>query len=609
MNRFNLNKVILKVVIPCLGLFVANLANAQGNKESIPKELLKNNPGTPGSLSLVEEFNWQREWGSIHMNTMADGLKDPGVPATTEGDVACMKGYVCTDSVVVGAVGSKIKTTLPTSSIKHGIKFDIKNSVLNCMSRISPNFPSNNGGWDDPFSKFVCTEGRDPQYSSSSATLIYSPIWDTRGNDLRTDKPNGCIRQITNNCANDIHECLDGGNPITAEKPAYHYPLTHVFKPDEIQALVDTGMKNMTLPHKYYEYNKADMSSLGAVLSNRTVPPSSGNYIVLGDGDPTSDGTPTKNYQEVTSFSVGISAVRNPADRVYSENEDRLFKEIKTENDVLARIKTYTVDNLNLPRANLNGFIVVDPSDFFDLRHYIQGGKYDSGYTEVDSSGNPITFETCPIVGLTGYGGICDPTGEAGCNLPIYGIGPQTKFNTSSGQSFVYNNHPIVWSGYVKTWKWISPKDYVENTQERKGENGGILYAEKEEINDSPILMTERAAEYCDARETIVNLPDGKSKEIPCIHYWQYQELKPGSGEYSFVNLFMPEFDGGFDTDYRISILDTYHLECKLEEGEDEELCNPKSPKFDQEKLHNITENDPQYQVKCEGTNILKNGA
>ena len=72
------------------------------------------------------------------------------------------------------------------------------------------------------------------------------------------------------------------------------------------------------------------------------------------------------------------------------------------------------------------------------------------------SNGNPVTYDTCPIIGIGGYGGICDPKGFndpqwAGCNLPIYGIVPEANI-THDGKTYIDRHNPVIWSGYARTW-------------------------------------------------------------------------------------------------------------------------------------------------------------
>lgn len=514
--------------------------------------------------NLVEEFDWQEEWGSIHMNTFTDGLRDPGEPGSGPDSIApCSQGVICSDSQVTDAVGTMPPSSIDANVVFNGIKFDFKNSFLNCASRPSPNFPSGNGGWDHPFSKFVCNVADSaipaPDYTSSDerfgkATLIYSPLYDPRSNDERANGKDrtgaGCIQQIANSCINDIHECAL--HDKTDPNPAYYYPTSHVFRPKEIAQLTATGMVDNKLPEVYYEYTKSDDSKALSATKD--------------------------NYPDQKS---GTTAV-----------------EIRTYNNKLAKIKTYRIESLGSIRPDVTGFIIADPSNFFNLRHYMAGGSMNAGFgahgrmgqdqeaakgAMFDGNGYPLTYDTCPIIGIGGYGGICDPKPFdheqwAGCNLPVYGIGPEATITHTDGKTYTDRHNPVIWSGYVKKWAWLSVREYLQNVAGRRGANGGILYAgqtdegvdaDSADLNDSPILMAERAPEYCDNRERYKDrVRPAEQPDLPCIHYYQYQELElpDGSTKWSFINLFQPQFDGGFDTRYGYGYLNLFHeVEYKVE--------------------------------------------
>jgi hypothetical protein len=526
------------------------------------------NSGKHGSL--VEGFDWQDEWGSIHMNTFTDGLRDPGEPGSgPDSIIPCSQGVICSDSQVTGAVGTMPPSAVNADVIFNGIKYDFKNSFLNCASRPSPNFPSGNGGWNHPFSKFVCNLADsaipEPDYSESDerhgkATIIYSPLYDPRSNDERANGKDrsgaGCIQQIANSCINDIHECAL--HDKTDSKAAYYYPTSHVFRPKEIDQLEATGMADKKLPKVFYEYTKAD----------------------------------------------GSKALSATKDNYPDQKADTDATEIKTYNNKLAKIKTYRIENLGSINPDVTGFIIADPANFFNLRHYMGGGSMDAGFgahgrmgqdqeaekgAMFDGDGYPLTYDTCPIIGIGGYGGICDPKPHnheqyAGCNLPVYGIGPEATVTVET-KTYTDRHNPVIWSGYVKKWAWVDRKAYLENVAGRRGSNGGILYAGQTDegvdinhpdLNDSPILMAERAPEYCDNRERYLNRVRPEDEpELPCIHYYQYQEIEIPNSDgtkdtaWTFINLFQPQFDGSFDTRYGYAYLDLFHeVEYKVQKDD-----------------------------------------
>ena len=57
--------------------------------------------------TMVEQFDWQEEWGSIHMNTFTDGLRDPGEPGSTPDPIVlCSQGVICNDPPSDGTRGN-----------------------------------------------------------------------------------------------------------------------------------------------------------------------------------------------------------------------------------------------------------------------------------------------------------------------------------------------------------------------------------------------------------------------------------------------------------------------------------------------------------------------
>jgi hypothetical protein len=156
----------------------------------------------PPNATGASEFDWQDQWGSIHMNSLADGLLDPGAPASKNSTIPC-KGALCdtmkTNSVIPGG-----------SDIDNGIKYDIKNSLLNCMSKPVPNWALLPGRSTAYANGNVCTAGHnmkplDPADSAvehhNLRTMIYLPLWDRRSNDARAEdqgQPVGCQQQIAN---------------------------------------------------------------------------------------------------------------------------------------------------------------------------------------------------------------------------------------------------------------------------------------------------------------------------------------------------------------------------------------------------------------------------
>ena len=129
-------------------------------------------PVNPGNGSGAKEFNWQDEWGTIHMNSLADGLNDPGSPASSNGSVGCPTGGLCKD----GKFKSSVNTGFPTQ-IGNGIKFDIKNSLLNCMSKVVTNWAVYNP-WDSDTTVCLSQYGLYPPKDKAhdAHTLLYLPI-------------------------------------------------------------------------------------------------------------------------------------------------------------------------------------------------------------------------------------------------------------------------------------------------------------------------------------------------------------------------------------------------------------------------------------------------
>mgnify|MGYP003335525531 FL=1 len=203
-------------------------------------------PVNPGNGSGAKEFNWQDEWGTIHMNSLADGLNDPGSPASSNGSVGCPTGGLCKD----GKVKSSVNTGFPTQ-IGNGIKFDIKNSLLNCMSKVVTNWAVYNP-WDSDTTVCLSQYGLYPPKDKAhdAHTLLYLPIYDRRSNDGRewqNVSEVGCQQQIINNCARDeggneiireIHQCIQSPSSDyqIPPPPAFAaHPVTHVFTKEEVQ--------------------------------------------------------------------------------------------------------------------------------------------------------------------------------------------------------------------------------------------------------------------------------------------------------------------------------------------------------------------------------------
>ena len=256
----------------------------------------------------------------------------------------------------------------------------------------------------------------------------------------------------------------------------------------------------------------------------------------------------------------------------------------------LARILTYQLElSTGSQTPETRKLIIADPSEFFDLKRYVSAkAPYSAG--DLTSSWNPnqrygadtseqarywknnlvATPAECPIFGMNGgYSGICDPNPDpiknAGCNLAIY----QERSNTpmeiqkQDGSTVMYNQYPVLWSGYVKNWTVISKQQYLANTRNRiRYFSGGsrALYAPEFDgganfqvpILRDQILMVERSADYCDVleRSSEVEL----TKEIPtpdlrCIQYLQMGclDTTPAANglcsNYGLVDLYRPGID------------------------------------------------------------------
>ena len=446
---------------------------------------------TAQAQNLAVPFDWQREWGTIHLNSYADGLNDPGIPATANGVVPCPPGAnACSDLGSNGVTGG---------TIVHGIKYDIKNSVVNCASQQMPNCAFNNGGCSGSapsydrgiFSQFVCSMP-SPSIASSNVsatpigdpyTLVYMPMYDPRSNDDSNAVSNGSSgwqQLIINNCIRDIYANDPGAGAFS--------PVGHVFTAAEKNNwYLANGSKGIPsgaqIPSSYYYYQqKSDNSWVFSVNS-----PKNGDYVA---------GT--------------LSAVDN-----YSSN--------------LAAIKAYKLaDN-----ADSDNFIIVDPNPFFNMNNY--------AYT-----GSPEPYANCPVLGLKMYDGICDPNGVAGCNLPVYGVGPSTTFTGQSGSTATFNNYPVMWSGYVTSWAFITPDQYWSQVSGRVDVNGSNLYVQAP--NSNPVLRVTRAASYC-TNEEMTSDPNSGVADLPCVQYLQYATDGSHAMAGSFVDLYNPSEDASPSND------------------------------------------------------------
>ena len=622
-------------------------------------------PNNPVKGSGASSFDWQKDWGTIHMNSFADGLNDPGALATTDGQVPCLTPQdqnFCV-STPYWALTTASKPVPAATILQNGIKFDLKHSIVNCMGYVLPTAPWKNGARTGGYDVSTCSSNYmstpvTPLWMQFKAdgydlpiTLVHSPIWDKRTNDeYDRNAPNGypvgCQQQVANSCIMDINDCYtDKGGPNLKNKGertssndsayvGYKYPVTHVFTPQEV---ADLGGKGAALPTKYYRYEKytkgkavvdspippippyvlysegtvnnstttqnIEAAAVAASILSNTVTFNAqtagiiGNDIVLnfdGSSDTlssvtnawnnansnnkviftgeagnfkptagtvtlthgldavpptttTTTSTVVYSYTPVTKRDA-LSLVAHPSDQMPGTSVETINN---TGDSNLSRIATYNVADLDQDKTS---FIVADPSDFFDLKLYVAGGKYDSGYNKISAGGLVETPDTCPIVYLPGYSGICDPTlnatNNAGCNLPIYKVGPTTTVTDANGKNFTSTAYPIAWSGYVKNWAFITPAQYLENIKKRVGPNGGALYSTY--INKNPILMITRQNDYCSPfeRYSAYNVTI-TSPDLPCIQYLQYQSVGPDAqgpmdgAPYDFMNLFQPDPDLG----------------------------------------------------------------
>lgn len=520
------------------------------------------------------EFDWQAEWGTIHMNSFADGFLDPGARSSTTGYVPCNRGgdpahSLCSSDFLYGPQPNP-RTPETVVDIDNGIKYDLKNSILNCMAVQTPSSPVLNGGWPSSYPVDTCNlavpVAHKPLYLDFLAsgltyvpTLVYSPIWDARTQDTRDRNPSGCVQQIANNCSTDIHECSSkyiAGPKLgmsTNDGPGYKHPVTHVFNPEEIMDLMGpSGSKDKPMPMSFYTYDK--ITELDTPVTNSLTPAPAGDYVDLGPGIPipataTSSAQPTYNYAKILKHRPGLS-LTNPegTSSIFPGTNSTLINNNVTDPN-LARIKSYKIKFDDLETGTDN-FIIVDPSDFFDMSLYIAGGKYDSGYNSF-KNGLPETPASCPILAVGAYDGICDPTGKAGCNLPIYKVGPVTTMKDYKDNTFSTTSYPIAWSGYVKKWEFITPAQYLSETANRKSVFNAQLYAQADEINSNKILKIERANDYCldierysgKVIETIPPTPP----DMPCVQYLQYQDRlgdilipDPTVSSELFFDLFQP---------------------------------------------------------------------
>jgi hypothetical protein len=546
---------------------------------------------------LEKEFDWQEAWGTVHINSLADKLQDPMIPATQNG-IIYSKGAVIEQFSRFQQLTPELRDNIPQmggcdvtksstpckgsfitgGQLAHGIKFDFKNSILNCMSRPLPTFAMNRGSYSGGKSYGqgnVCGVYGVESMQKDPATIVFTPLWDARGNDTRTENDTGpgCLQQVTNNCARDMHECRkprvaasgQKGPFVDGEGKGYLHPVTHFFSQEEVMDLCGSP-NGCALPLEYYVYEK--ITALGAPVTGASTKPTA-PFVNLqtveqssGAGDSVSSmstSTPkvTYSYTPIQTSRQALSRDPNPSDQVPGTT---VTKVDNRRDPNLARIKTYTITNTD-PYEDKSSFIIADPSGFFDLNLYTKGKAHDSGFNQFDSKGLVQTLDTCPILGVAnGYSGICDPTGNAGCNLAIYGVGPETEFQDSAGKKFTYNHYPIRWSGYVKKWSFISVAQYLENVKNRV-RNGQNVYTGREYLNDNPIMMLTRANEYCDAWERSSDLsPQVPVPDMPCIHYVQYQAVDETGSKYGFVNLYSPSADITDKLEVSYTSMKLYHL-------------------------------------------------
>lgn len=576
--------------------------------------------------ATITRFDWQKAWGSIHLNSFADGLNDPVSKTTPDGDMPCdqntkANSFLCPTTFI--SPPRKTNTHYPElvkkglSDIMHGIKFDIKNSVANCMSWILPTEPIANGMRTGIYDAITCgsnyldkpvqplneipvgwkpipgsydrmmynPENNNQESNVWKPTLVRAPIWFEQSlDDLDRNAPNGdpvgCQQQVVNNCINDIHDCVEdtGNGRINLGKhkdhtyTGYKFPVTHVFTPQEV---ADLGGRGTPLPEFYYRYYKiiaeeklhdsSDPTKAAAdeIIYKKEYCDQTTQQNTNIDKQNNTGGVdlvgafgacPNKKYSYVRlKFRSALSLTSTPKDAVPNSlgSHFRVEGPFEAYDPALAKIKAYAIKMPHHERGGNGEFIIVDPSGFFDLRLY---PNYMKNKKNLDKNGNPKSLDTCPIVGIEGYGGICDPTGNAGCNVPIYKVGGKTVYRTSTNEQYSSNPFTVVWSSYVKKWAFISVEQYWENVKDRKGVNGGRLYQSIEELthknaldNRNPILQLTYADGYCTIDErysTQVPLNTKTSPpDLPCVRYLQYQNIDPVDDIWQFVDLYSPEKD------------------------------------------------------------------
>ena len=465
--------------------------------------------------NLANPFDWQKEWGSIHMNSAADGLNDHGIPASSTGVVACAPDPKGTAAGARSNCEAFTPGGIAGGAIIHGIKYDIKNSFLNCVSSQLPNCavendstgclhaPANNPTLRGPYTDgYVCPSSKNTKGNTRGKaygdpfTLVYMPYYDPRSLDNRRDGKDALLgyqQLITNNCIRDIH-AEDPGRGLFS-------PISHVFAPEEkANWQVDATSKGLKagdqLPETYYYYQQQTVDTEGAKPND------------------TEGATPKiiKGEWIVSSIAPAVG-----------DYVDGTLKVVDNYSNDLANIKAYSIANT----ADKDSFVIVDPSQFYDLLKY---------------KDNPTPLTNCPVLGLKMYGGICDPTGKAGCNLPIYGVGPETTLTGQSGKQFTSRNFPILWSGYVKKWSFIKSDQYWDLVKDRVSIDGSHLY--RQPYNSNPVLMIERAASYCNYEE-MTSSPTKSVTDMPCIQYVQYTSDSVNTLAGKFIDLYDPTNDVG----------------------------------------------------------------
>lgn len=601
----------------------------------------------PDQKAMLQSFDWQQAWGSIHINSYADGVQDPGSPATSDGQVPCntftkdasgnFTPNICSNMGInfdphtglvvpnpsLNAYPAKFdKSTgtfpqlLPisesvdgqTSVLTNPIKYDIKNSLVNCMSKAVPNWAIQHGGPASAYGyqQTVCNalssvagvtlnpnfDQGAPTTSNYNPTLYYFPFYDPRTNDLQTidsgNKP-GCMQQVTNTCGSkskqlfirDIHDCLNTSPAFpsgcaagqSCDGPGFTHPVTHVFSTQEVNDLGLGGtavphVGGQSLPQVYWAYDKKDSSAPG------------GHRMALTVNDP----------KDATDAYTGADA-KEP------------IKINNISDPILARLKSFNLTIPTMGKSPVVNFTIMDPSDFFDMKLYTPGGAHDSGYTSYVNNNSPsassnyaptfpnnvpATPDTCPVMGITGYSGICDPIPEgamitkkfqydaqgnivtsggikqtvnvtpfkhenAGCNIPIYGIGPTTSFTDENQNQYTYAPATITWSGYVRSWQMITVDHYLndikglENIYMDSENSDGAMF-----FNDNPILKVTRSSDYCEPAEMVsagnmASFLAGQSKPdlTTCTQYLQYEltDVKNGHEVWQWMDLYMPPTD------------------------------------------------------------------